>query len=455
MDKIKLYQKLPFFMKNLIASYRGYQLVKLRALNRDRYLSEIKEHDQWTKNEIRAFQKIKCEEMLDHAVKNVPYYRELWKDIKETDPSKNHLNLKDWPILEKDTIRSNADAFIADGVDKSKLTHIPTSGTSGKPMNFYLDRYTITYWYAMYEARIRNWNGLKETDRWASVAGQLICDIDQKEPPFWVWNSYMNQLYVSSYHITPKNISHYLKAFKKYKVEYLLGYVSSMYNLAAEGLKQNLEMPKLKSAITTAEPLYDFQRTTIEEAFQCKVVETYSSCEFAFGSNAHPNGQIYLWPEAGIVEVADQNGNIHESGKGEVLATGFLNKAMPLIRYRLGDTVNLNTGIKGKPEFDYFEEIIGRTDDLVLTRDGKFVGRLDPVFKSNIKIKESQIIQEDLLNFTVRIVPDIGFGEDDEKSITSRLKDRVGQDIKVQFEKLEQIPRGPNGKFKAVVSRVK
>jgi len=454
MDKVKLFQKLPNFLKTLIASARGYQLKKLRSANRDLYLKEIKSRDTWTKEQIYQYQKEQSRIMLDYAVMHVPYYRTLWNDIHKIDPQRDHLILDNWPVLEKDALRQNPELFLSDEVDKSKLTHIHTSGTSGKPMNFWFDRYTISYWYAMYEYRIRNWNGVTETDRWANFGGQLIVDINQEKPPFWTWNFVMNQLYFSSYHITPENTKYYINAIIRYKITYLLGYVSSIYSIANEGLKQNLPMPKLDLVITTAEPLLQHQKETIEKAFGCRAIQTYSSCEFVFGSNENLNGDIYIWPEAGIAEVMDEKGLIKLEGKGQLITTGFLNKGMPLIRYRLGDTVKINKGFIGGKNFDFFEEIIGRTDDLIITKDGKIVGRLDPVFKSDINIKESQIIQEDYDDFTVRIVPDEGFSVKDTEAIASRLKDRVGNDVVIKFDIIDKIPRGPNGKFKAVVSHI-
>lgn len=455
MDKVKLFQSMPWFIKNLLATYRGYQLKSLRALNRESFLKEIKEKDHWSKEQIQKYQSEQLKSMLDHAVKHVPYYRNLWKDLRQVHPGLDHLDLNNWPVLEKDTIRSQPDAFICEGIDKQKLTHIPTSGTSGKPMNFYFDKHTISYWYALYEYRTRNWNGVKETDRWANAGGQLICAVDQKKPPFWTWNSIMHQLYLSSYHIAPENIAYYAEAIRKYKVVYLLGYVSSIYSMASEALRQNIELPKLKLIITTAEPLLQHQRETMEKAFGCPAIQTYSACEFVFGSNEDLEGNIYIWPEAGYVEIMDAEGKLHPEGTGELITTGFLNKAMPLIRYRLGDTVKVNRGYRGSKNFDFFEEIIGRTDDMVCTADGKMVGRLDPVFKSNIRIRESQIIQEDIDRFTIVLVPDKGFSEEDKAAIAERLRDRVGQNASVQFRITDQIPRGPNGKFKAVISRVK
>ena len=156
-----------------------------------------------------------------------------------------------------------------------------------------------------------------------------------------------------------------------------------------------------------------------------------------------------------MVEVVDSNNTIHSSGTGELLTTGFLNKAMPLIRYRLGDTVKINKNKTGLLNYDTFDEIIGRTDDMIVTTEGKLVGRLDPIFKADLNIKESQIIQEDYNRFTINVVKDKHFSEKDTASIESRLKDRVGNNVQVNFEYLDTIPRGANGKFKAVISKVK
>ena len=95
----------------------------------------------------------------------------------------------------------------------------------------------------------------------------------------------------------------------------------------------------------------------------------------------------------------------------------------------------------------------GRCDDLVRTVDGRLVGRLDPVFKGDLPIQGAQIIQEALDTFRVLVVPAPGFGPDAERSITSRLRERVG-DVRVELELIDELPLGSNGKFKAVISRL-
>ncbi len=417
------------------------------------------QRDTWEFSQWEEWQASRLADFLHHAVKNVPYYRKLWDGIYSKNPKASHLKLSDWPILEKSEIRNSPQAFIADNYRSKKLYNIHTSGTSGTPMSFWFDREALSLWYAMYEHRIKKWNGVSDKDRWANIGGQLICPISQNKPPFWVWNAAMRQLYLSSYHITPQNTAHYARALLSHKVKYLLGYVSSIYNIARESIAQNLELPKLKVVITNAEPLLDHQREVISTAFGCPVVQTYSGCEFAFGGNEDLTGSMYLWPEAGVLEVVDANDQVLLRGQvGNFVATGLVNKAMPLVRYRVGDSGALKgetPGDNGKRPFLELQEVTGRNDDLIYTSDGRMVGRLDPVFKADYHIREAQIIQEDLQHINILVVPFDGFTESEAVDIRQRLLDRVGATMNVDIQQVESIPRSSNGKFKAVISKVK
>src|SRR5207244_2032688 len=121
---------------------------------------------------------------------------------------------------------------------------------------------------------IRHWHDVGNQTRWANLGGQLVASANSRRPPFWVWNSALRQLYLSSYHLAPDLIPHYIRALKDYRIDYLLGYSSALYTLAAHMVRQKATMP-MRAVITNAEPLFDYQRATIYEAFQCPVRETY------------------------------------------------------------------------------------------------------------------------------------------------------------------------------------
>jgi phenylacetate-CoA ligase len=105
--------------------------------------------------------------------------------------------------------------------------------------------------------------------------------------------------------------------------------------------------------------------------------------------------------------------------------------------------------------FPVIEQIIGRTDDILITRDGRQIGRLDPVFKGLKSIKEAQIVQEDHDNIILRIIPGKDYQDNDGQIVVSELKKRLGSNvvIKVRIETL--IERTSAGKFRSVISKVR
>jgi phenylacetate-CoA ligase len=453
MNKTLIFQKSPRFLKYIFAYLNGLKLNYWRKYNRKYFNTLLIEREKWTSIQFENWQNNELIKMLNYARTHVPFYKIYWDNQQNIDYSK----LENWPILEKQTIRSQPDLFLSDEYNKKDLFEMHTSGTSGKPMTFWLTRESLGIWYGMYDLRIKNWNGVFEEDAFGAFGGQLIVNTNTKSPPFWVWNQPMNQLYFSSYHIQEDSVEAYVEAMFKYKLQYLLGYVSSIYNIAKIAKQKKLKTPKFKLIITNAEPLLKHQREIIEEVFNCKVIQTYSGCEYAFGGSEDLSGKMYLWPEAGIMEVINEKKELSLKGHGEFIITGLLNKAMPLIRYRVGDsgTICKADDFQNSRRFKYLSEITGRTDDLIKSPDGRLIGRLDPVFKAEFNISEAQIIQETLTEFVVNIVPLDSYTELEGVEIIERLKERVSDKITVNINKVVAIPRSSNGKFKAVISKIK
>ena len=99
-------------------------------------------------------------------------------------------------------------------------------------------------------------------------------------------------------------------------------------------------------AITTAEPVYDYQRDTIAQAFNCPVRETYGMAEIVVTASECAATRLHLWPEVGWVEVMENNESLPDGASGDLVCTGLLNVDMPLIRYRTGDRGALAGGLK-------------------------------------------------------------------------------------------------------------
>jgi phenylacetate-CoA ligase len=140
---------------------------------------------------------------------------------------------------------------------------------------------------------------------------------------------------------------------------------------------------------------------------------------------------------------------------GDIIVTSFTNYAMPLIRYRIGDTIKIS---KKNCECDSncqtIDTIIGRNDNNVITKDGKIIGRLDHIFKGLSGIYEGQIIQESYENFLLKLVPSSKFKKEVELKLVYSLKERVGSNINVKIQLVKEINKTSRGKFKGVISLV-
>ncbi len=436
------YRRLPPWARSGAATARGAQLRWQRyGTDLDDRVADVLERDRWTPEQWRRWQQDRLGSILHRARTRVPGYRSYW-DAHGGDWTR----LDQWPVLEKTTLRADPRSFLADDVNPSRLVHDHTSGTTGASLDLWLRRESVRNWYAMYEARWRRWYGVRLGDAWGMVGGQLVTPVERREPPFWVWNAALRQLYLSSYHLAPDLIGSYLDAIAERQLRYLIGYPSSLHALAVGALQAGRTDVRLTVAIANAEPLYDHQREAISEAFACPVRETYGMAESVTAAGECEEGRLHLWPDAGVVEVDAPDG-----ASGDLIATGLANPDMPLIRYRVGDRVRMDSGScacgRTLPLLAHVE---GRSDDLLFTSDGRPIGRLDPVFKDDSGIAEAQIVQTDLTRVLVRYVPGPATGPESEVVLAGRIRDRMG-DIRVDFDRVDAIERTSNGKFRAVV----
>jgi phenylacetate-CoA ligase len=450
---LRLYHRLPPALRSVAATWHGWRLRRWRyGSETDRLVEEALERERWSAERWRNWQQERLAYVLHRAATRVPYYRRMWEERRRRGDRSSWELLENWPILEKEEVRRQLEAFLADDCDPRRMYEEHTSGTTGTPLKLWWSRQTVRAWYALFDARWRRWYGVSRRDRWAILGGQLVTPVSQRRPPFWVWNAALNQLYLSSYHLAPDLIPYYLEALERYQVRYLYGYSSSLNALAQEALRRGWRARGLAVVVTNAEPLFEYQRRAIGEAFGCPVRETYGMAEIVAAAGECEHGRLHLWPEVGLVEVL----NPDSEGVGELICTGLLNADMPLIRYRVGDRGALaqeDSECACGRRLPGLARIEGRYDDVVLTPDGRQVGRLDPVFKTDLPIREAMIIQEALDRLRVRLVPGTGYDGKAAEAIRQRLRERLGP-VEVMLEPVEQIPRGPNGKFRAVISKV-
>ena len=334
--------------------------------------------------------------LIRFAAESSPYYRRLFAKhgVKWTD-MEAVKGLRRIPITEKQALRDHSEEFRADAATRWPLIKWHTSGTTGTPLTLHFTREAFQRAFAFIEL-YRNQAGVHRRARRGQFTGKVIV------PPrsgasgrcFWRRDLANNTLLLSTMHLSPANLPAYAERLRRFQPEYLSGYPSAMYVVAQYFKYSGQPAPRLKAALTSAETLLDHQRETIEEVFGTHVFDQYGQCEMQAFWYECAAGSLHAHPLFGVSEILRPNGEPAPPGEfGDVVVTGFLNYAVPLIRYRVGDVGAFSDQLCpcGR-QMPIIKKVLGRRDDYVFTRDRGFLGRLDPVFKGVQHILESQIV---------------------------------------------------------------
>jgi phenylacetate-coenzyme A ligase PaaK-like adenylate-forming protein len=440
---LRLYHRLPAPARTAAATLRGFYLRAWRyGADFERLVDAAHLRERWTPAQWNAWRDERLAALLERAATRVPYYREAWRARRRAGDRASWELLENWPILEKQTLREHPGAFLADDAGRDLLRE-HTSGTSGLPLSIGKNRATLRGLYALAAARGRRWYGVLPGDRTARLGGQLVVPFAQRRPPFWVWNAAGRELYMSTFHLAPELVTHYLDALVRYRVVCLTGYTSSLVALAHEVLRAGRVDLRMKVVVTSAEPLGEDQRQAIGAAFGCPVRETYGMTENVAAASECEAGRLHQWPEVGVIEALDE----------EFICTSLINDAMPLIRYRLGDRGRLappgDTCPCGRT-LPLIAAIEGRTSDLLVTADGRRIFWMNPVLYG-LPVRQGQIVQESVRHIRVRFIPAPAFSEAAGRTIVSRIRDRLG-DVEVALEPVADLPRTSAGKVRAIVA---
>jgi phenylacetate-CoA ligase len=453
------YRRLPPQTYDIAASAYGWYLNRWRYGPETEGLVEAALHrENWAPDRWSSYQDERLAEILHRAATRVPYYRAQWQARRARGDDASWEDLASWPVLQKDALRTQPESFVADDTRLSGLFRLNTSGSSGTPITTWRSRATMRAWYALFEARTRRWYGVDRSMPWAMLGGQLVVPAARTTPPFWVWNSGLRQLYMSTMHLSEANVGAYLDALRRHEVRYLYGYASSLYWLAEMARQRGLEAPQLLVAISNAEPFHPHQRDCVADVFRCRVRDTYGMSEIVAAATECESREMHLWPEVGIVEVLDDacDERVSPPAVGRLVCTGLLNVDMPLVRYEVGDRGALapathEPGQCGR-RLPQLVTIEGRTNDNLVTADGRRIFWINPVFYE-LPVREAQVVQESTEVIRVRVVPEEGFDDSVAMTITDRLRERLGE-VRVEVERVPAIERGPSGKFQAVINRV-
>lgn len=454
-----VYHALPVPLQNLVLSAYGWKLRRERFhAGYDRWMSFLDTSESWSREELAAWQDEKLAGLIRHAFEKVPYYREIMHQRGLTpDDIRTQADLVKLPVLTKEILRRRSRELVAEGIDPASLKASPTSGTTGSPLTVLWDRETDLLWNVAIW-RHRNWAGIRFGDSYATVMGRLVVPPSAKRPPFWRHNRPWNQTLFSSFHMAPENIPHYVRALRACDLKAMEAYPSTGYILAL-GLQQAGAKLALKAVFTSSEPLLDLQRELIEDRFGCRIFDYYGMSEaIMFAGECAKHEGLHHHAEMTVVEVLGPEGTPVADGQvGRLVGTTLHNRAMPLIRYEVGDLTSRRPGECGCGRaHPLFSPVTTKAEDILVTPDGRLISPslITHPLKPLKGLARSQFIQEDLRHITVKLVLEDRPQEEMIDSLVRGLKDRLGEEMQFDIKVVDDIPVGPTGKFRWIVSRV-
>jgi phenylacetate-CoA ligase len=425
-------------------------------------LFQLERSQWWTAEEIQRRQQRQSLQVLRHAVRHVPHYRESVPSGVCT--NRHAIDPDQWlqiPILERDVVQSAAQTLTSEAVPKGHgaLGRVRTSGSTGKPVETVGTEVTRFFWRA-FTLRDHLWHRRNFSGKLAAIRQ---FDDSAAAPPGGLRTDEWGDATRGILETGPSamldvmaSISDQVPWLVRENPDYLLTFPSNLLALAKQFRDEGLRLPALREVRTIGEVMTDEVRHECYEAWGVPLTDLYSTQEVGYIALECPEQRNYhVQSENVLVEVLDDRGRPCEPGEvGRVVLTTLHNFAMPLVRYEVGDY-----GVLGPPcpcgrGLPVLERILGRQRNMFVLPNGDqrwptlaADQRFDDAFGDLPPIRQFQVIQRSVQVVEVRLVTSRPFDHEEERRLAQYLDDCLGHAFQYAFRYVPEIPRRRSGKF--------
>ncbi|MCE5187077.1 MAG: hypothetical protein LLF76_13220 [Planctomycetaceae bacterium] len=416
---------------------------------RQRWLSQTQ---YFGADELKSIQLELLQTIVRHAYETVPYYRDYMKregfgpeDIQRLE------DIRRFAILTKQDLKEAGSAFVSTRFNPRFMRTVHTGGTTGTPLPLRRDLRSIQHEHCFVRRQF-DWAGVDLDDRCALLTWRRVAGANE-HGRLYLYDAGMRELHLSTIHLSLEVVDMYVDAMRRYEVRALQAYPSAAYFLAKAMLAKGLRLP-LKAVLTTSETLIAAHKQVIEEAFDCRVFDYYGSAERVCYIHTCEEGSYHIVPEYGLTELLAVDGP--NEGCCRIVATGFWNMAMPLIRYDIGDLVVPRSGICAcGRSFPMIERIIGREGTYIRTPSGRILGAMAIEYilarvlyaMYKMPILEAQIIQERDDLVALEYVGLSEFNAESERQLLKLLRDEIPSEMQVCVRRIEKMKQTTAGKY--------
>lgn len=417
------------------------------------WLDFLKSSEQWTPDEIGAYQLHELQRVVKHAYESTRAYRANFDAAGVTPNALYSLDdIRQFPFSTKEQIRDQLEDYSAPLQEREYIT---TGGSTGIPFGFYRDKVSFgrelaSKAYQYYRV------GWKEGDRQLVFRGLPI-----ETPDHTIFVPEFNELRCSSYYLVPEWMEIYRQKAWEYQPDWLRCYPSSGYLFARFLKDTGRSFPRIKGVLCASENLYDFQKELMREIFGARIFSHYGHYEMSVLAGFCETADTYhVLPQYGYAELCDAQGQpVDQPGQmGEVVATSFIMSATPFIRYRTRDYAVLQgwqCPACGRP-YQIWSRIEGRLQEFIVTGAGRYISMTainmhDDVFDH---IRQFQFYQETPGQVVFRYIPAPTCSEAIVQDAKRRLLVKLGTDIDVVMQPVEDIPLTKRGKHRFLIQKL-
>jgi phenylacetate-CoA ligase len=404
---------------------------------------------------IRQRQLDRLRELVRHAFQTTAYWRERLAHAGAIETLEDYRRV---PILTKADLRADPAALLSRAFARSELHRKTTSGSTGVALAVWVDEAAMQ-WKRACTLRADEWSGWRLGERAARLWGN---------PPVarGGWRARLRNLllerscYLDTLKLDATELERFTARLRRRPPSLLFGHAHSLYLLAEYLGQRGGAGFRPRGIISSAMVLHDWERARIEAVFGCPVTNRYGCEEVSLiACECEEHRGLHVNSDGVYVEVLRADGHPARPGEaGSVVVTDLVNRAMPLLRYQVGDVAVVSDRRcpcgRGLP---LLERVEGREADYVLTPSGRLISgiSLTENFAMHLPgVAQLQIVQEALDHFLFRIVRGPDYGPASAQRLGELVTERFGPDVTYRCEFLPRIPPEPSGKYRFCLSRV-
>lgn len=435
-----------------LPTYINRALVNLNIFNNTIYGKRYKVYlqNRLLNNYQKFDNSIELINIVNTAIKKVPYYNKKYKQISSVDEFINNIG-----FIDRNIVMQNHSDFIANNINRTDFIEGTTGGTSGIPLKLIIPKSRHVFELATMHTM---WN----ITGWSNNKIAVIRNHKLSDNKNFVINPITKEYIFDNFRLNDEYMHIIYQTIKKYNIQYVHAYPSAAYQFSVFIKQNKLDPTIIKAFLSGSENVFNYQIDLIQNQVGIRFYTWYGHSEkLILGGYCKFTNYYHFEPTYGYAELIDENGkSINTPGQvGEIVGTTLHNNGMPLIRYKTGDYAEY-VGDKCKHckrELLILKNIVGRwSGERVYNKDGSFVTTTALNLHDDLYsvINGIQYIQDKKGELEVLIIKSNIYTENHRKRLFEHFNSKLKKDTHIKIRNVEKLIIQPNGKFLHLISNV-